>query len=98
MIARLAAVVRREPARLVGVVLAGIALASSFGFTLTSDQSSAIVAFVGALLALGGVEVIRGQVTPNETVAAKVEAAAVVGGPASDELEGQDVEVVPADE
>ena len=82
---RLLEVARKEPARIVAVVLAGIALASAFGFTLTEEQSAAIVAFVSALLALGGGEVVRAQVTPNQTVAAKVDAvrSEVVAGPAA---------------
>lgn len=65
--------IREEPARLVGILLAALALASAFGLNVTDEQSAAIVAFVSAVLALGGMEVVRGQVTPNQKVAARTD-------------------------
>lgn len=52
---------RREPAVIVGVVQAIIALAVSFGFDLSTEQVGAILAVTAAVLAL----VTRSQVTPT---------------------------------
>jgi hypothetical protein len=51
---------RREPAVIVGVVQAIIALAVSFGFNLSVEQVGAILAVTAAVLAL----VTRSQVRP----------------------------------
>lgn len=56
---------RTEPARVVGVVLALIGLLSAFGLGISDDQSAAIVALVGAVLALVGGETVRARVTPT---------------------------------
>lgn len=99
---RLLEVARKEPARIVAVVLALVGLAGAFGLNLTADQSGAIVAVVASVLALGGGEVVRAQVTPNGKVAAKLDEvrAEVVAGPAAEEVsaasEGDEVEVIPA--
>ncbi|MGI8682022.1 MAG: hypothetical protein ACR2JO_07820 [Mycobacteriales bacterium] len=57
-------VIRTEPALVVAVVLAVIGVASAFGLGLTDGQADAIVAVVGAVLALVGGAVTRTQVTP----------------------------------
>lgn len=56
--------IRREPARIMGLLLAVIALAGAFGLSLTDEQTAAIVAVVGAVLAIVGAETTRSQVTP----------------------------------
>lgn len=56
---------KMEPARVVGVVLALIGVASAFGLGITDGQQAAIVALVGAVLALVGGETVRSQVTPT---------------------------------
>ena len=60
-----------EPSLVTGVVLAVIGVASAFGLGITDAQSDAIVAVVGAVLALIGSVVVRQQVTPARLVAAK---------------------------
>ena len=55
---------RAEPALVSGVVLALIAVASSFGLGITEGQSDAIVALVSAALPLVGAVVTRAKVTP----------------------------------
>lgn len=56
--------IRREPARIMGLVLAVLALAAAFGLALTEEQTAAVVAVVGAVLAVVGSETTRSQVTP----------------------------------
>jgi uncharacterized membrane protein YeiH len=56
--------IRTEPALVTAAVLALIGVASAFGLGITDGQSDAIVALVGAVLALVGGGVIRSQVTP----------------------------------
>ena len=56
--------IRREPARVVAIVLAIIGVASAFGLGITKGQADAIVSLVGAFLAILGGEVTRSQVTP----------------------------------
>jgi hypothetical protein len=63
--------IRREPALVTGAVLAVIGVASSFGLGVTDGQTQAIVALVGAALALLGAGVTRSQVTPAALVAVK---------------------------
>lgn len=58
------AYLRREPARITGLVIAVIALAGAFGLGLSEEQTAAVVAFVGAALAIAGAEATRTQVTP----------------------------------
>ena len=55
---------RREPALVTGVVLAVIAVASSFGLGITDGQRDAVVALVSAVLPLVGAAVTRSKVTP----------------------------------
>lgn len=57
--------IRREPARIMGLLLAVLALAAAFGLSLTDEQTAAIVAVVGAVLAIAGAETTRSQVTPT---------------------------------
>lgn len=56
--------IKNEPALATGAVLAVIGVASSFGLGITDGQRSAIVALVGAILALCGAGVVRQNVTP----------------------------------
>lgn len=51
---------RREPALIMGVVQAAIALAMGFGFDISLEQMGLILTFTAALLAL----ITRQQVTP----------------------------------
>lgn len=54
---------KREPAMILGLVQAIIALAISFGFGLSAVQTGAILAVTAAILAL----VTRSQVTPSSS-------------------------------
>lgn len=56
---------KAEPARVVAAVVAVIGVLSAFGFGISDDQSAAIVAVVGTLLALVSGETVRSQVTPT---------------------------------
>lgn len=56
--------IRREPALVTGIILAVIGVASSFGLGITDGQRDAIVAVVGAVLALLGSIATRSKVTP----------------------------------
>ncbi|MFD7157968.1 hypothetical protein ACFV9C_25425 [Kribbella sp. NPDC059898] len=56
---------KREPALVLGVVQAIVALAVSFGFGLSAEQTGAILAVSAAVLAL----VTRSQVTPTSKTA-----------------------------
>lgn len=60
---------KREPAIIVGVVQAIIALALAFGFDLSTEQVGAILAVVAAVLAL----VTRSQVTPVSKTATELD-------------------------
>jgi membrane protein implicated in regulation of membrane protease activity len=53
---------KREPALILGVVQAIIALALAFGFNLSTEQVGAILAVTAAVLAV----ITRSQVTPVE--------------------------------
>lgn len=55
----------REPARIVGLVTAAIALLVSFGVELSGQQQAAIVGAVIAVLVVLGAEVTRSRVTPS---------------------------------
>lgn len=61
---KILSVMRNEPARVVAFVLAVLGIATSFGLGITDGQQSAVVALVGAILALVGGETVRAQVTP----------------------------------
>lgn len=54
----------REPALIIGLVIAAIGLASAAGLTVTEQLAAAIVAFAGALVALVGFLLTRQRVTP----------------------------------
>lgn len=51
----------REPALILGLVQAAIALVVAFGVDLSGEQTAVVVAFTAALLAVA----TRTQVTPN---------------------------------
>lgn len=53
-----------EPAMVVGVVLAVVAVLVSFGVPLKPDQTNAIRALIEAVTILVGAYVVRSQVTP----------------------------------
>lgn len=59
---------RNEPARVVAVVLAVLGVLTAFGLGITEGQSGAIVALVGAVLAILGGEATRSQVMPMPRV------------------------------
>lgn len=84
--------VKNEPALIIGLVSAVIALALAFGFTLSDEQVGSIMAVVVAILAV----VTRSQVTPTRAVAAEVVKGEVVTGAAVPPA-GVAAEVVPAD-
>ena len=54
----------KQPALIVGLVLALLGLLSALGLVVSEEQVAAVVAFVGALLAVLGALVTRSQVTP----------------------------------
>jgi hypothetical protein len=56
----------REPAAILGAIQAGLALAIGFGFELTNEQMSLILAFSAAVFAV----VTRSQVTSSATLEA----------------------------
>jgi hypothetical protein len=60
---------KREPALVIGVLQAVVALAVAFGFGLSAEQTGAILAVSAALLAL----VTRSQVTPVSKTSAEVD-------------------------
>lgn len=64
-------ILKAEPALVTAVVLAIIGVATAFGLGITSGQSDAIVALVGAVLAIVGGVTTRAQVTPASLVAVK---------------------------
>jgi hypothetical protein len=53
-----------EPARIVGLVVAGLALLVAFGVNITTEQQTAIVGIVTAVLIVLGAELTRSKVTP----------------------------------
>jgi uncharacterized membrane protein len=59
--------IKREPALIVGLVGALIALSLAFGLDLSVEQQGGIMAVVVAVLAI----VTRQQVTPNVSVVAR---------------------------
>ena len=83
----------REPAMILGLVQTVIALVAAFGLDLTAEQTGAILAATAAVLAV----ITRQSVTPNGSVAAKVDAPPpeIVAGPAADVPEGEPVDVIP---
>ena len=85
----------REPALIIGLVQAALALAVGFGLPLTAEQTALILATSAALLSV----VTRSQVTPTGQVAALVEAPppTTVAGPASNVPDGTPVDVTPQD-
>lgn len=54
----------REPARVVGLVVAALALLVAFGLPITGEQREAIVGVTIAILAILGAEITRSRVTP----------------------------------
>lgn len=87
--------IRQEPALAVAFVLAIIGVAASFGLGITDGQEDAIVALVGAVLAIFGGAVTRSQVTPANLVVAKrvPETGGVVAGPGAATATGEPVVV-----
>jgi hypothetical protein len=69
LLKRLGDLIAQEPALVVGLVTAAIALAVGFGVPISLDQQARIVAFTGAILALVGALVVRSQVVPAVNVA-----------------------------
>lgn len=69
----------REPALVLGVVTAAFGIATAAGLDLTPELTGAIVAFLGALMAL-----VRFLTTPSSEVLAQVKPSGdVVAGPAT---------------
>lgn len=54
----------REPARIVGLVVALLALLVAFGVDITTEQQTAIVGIVTAILIVLGAELTRSKVSP----------------------------------
>ena len=53
----------KQPALILGLALAALGLVSIFGLIVSQEQVAAVVAFVGALLALLSALITRSQVT-----------------------------------
>ena len=70
---------RDEPARVVGCILALLGLLTAFGLGVTDEQTAAVVAFVGAVLAFFGGETVRSQVMPMARVHQRVLRATLAG-------------------
>ena len=87
----------REPALIIAAIQALLALGVGFGLRVTPEQMALILAAAAAVLGV----ITRQQVTPNGSVAARVDDAppppAVVAGPAADVPEGVPVQVEPLD-
>ena len=63
---------KSEPALIVGIVVAVVALVVAFGVPISEDQKAGIVGVVTAVLALlGNGAVVRSAVTPNTKVPAR---------------------------
>lgn len=60
---------KNEPALVVGVLQAVLALAVSFGLDLSADQVGGIMAVSAAVLAV----LVRSRVTPTRTIASRAE-------------------------
>ena len=89
--------VKREPAVFLSLVGSVISLLLAFGLPLTDGQQGAVMVVVTGVVGF----VIRSQVTPNASVAAKEakakrEAAVLVAGEAAPVPEGEPVTVVPS--
>jgi hypothetical protein len=56
----------REPAAILGLIQAGLALAVGFGFELSNEQMGLVLAFSAALFAV----ITRSQVTSSATLEA----------------------------
>lgn len=77
------------------VVLQILAGGAALGDVIGADSAGLFILAVAALQ--GGTQFyIRGQVTPNVSVAASVVAGDVVAGPASPQPDGSPVTVIPA--
>jgi hypothetical protein len=66
---------RTEPTRIIGFATAAVAFAVAFGVQLTTQQQTAILGLVSALLIVLGAEVTRSQVDSPQTVTDKVSGA-----------------------
>lgn len=86
--------ITREPAALLGLVVASTGLAILFGVPLSAEQAGGILTFVGALCGL-----LRFIVTPSREVAAQRPdpEGPLVAGPASWVTDGAPVVVAPVD-
>lgn len=73
--------IRENPARVIAILTAGIAVAIAFGMNITTEQQTAILMLAGAIFGAG--EITRSQVTPTNKIERKIdEAAAATPGPA----------------
>lgn len=70
----------REPALILGAVNAAIAVGVAFGLPVTPEQVGLINALAAAVVAV----IVRQAVTPNVSVAERVEGDRVIAGPAND--------------
>lgn len=57
--------VKAEPARVTAAVVAVLGVLSAFGLGISDEQTAAIVACVGAVLAIVSGETVRARVTPT---------------------------------
>lgn len=65
----------REPARILAVLGAALALAVGFGLKISGEQINLIMVFAAALIALGTGEAIRSQVVPVKVADKQIEIA-----------------------
>lgn len=83
----------REPALILALVQAVLAMVAAFGLHLSGEQVASILAVTAAVLGVA----TRQAVTPNGSVVAKVDdpPPATVAGPAADVPEGDPVHIIP---
>lgn len=65
----------REPARILAVIAAGLALAVGFGLSISGQQVNLIMVFAAAVIPLIAGEATRSQVVPTEKANAQIEIA-----------------------
>lgn len=65
----------REPARILGLISAALALAIGFGLSLSGQQVNLIMVFVAALIPVIAGEATRSQVVPTEKANAQIQTA-----------------------
>ncbi|WP_152185609.1 hypothetical protein [Segeticoccus rhizosphaerae] len=63
--------IKKEPALVVGIIVAVLGVLASFGLGVTDTQAGKIIALAQALLPLLGAGIVRSKVTPAALVAVR---------------------------